>query len=80
MLTEWSTMTILPAKNFSRLIFIENEQQIFQAEDQGRTHGGARGLPPLGPKNTIFSGLLPLNYVIYIFEVGFLKLFVMWED
>ena len=36
--------------------------------------------PPLGPENTIFSGFLPLNYVIYIFEVCFFMLFAMWED
>ena len=40
--------------------------------DQGRTHGG-RGAraPPWDLKNTIFSGFLPLNYVICIFEVCF---------
>ena len=41
---------------------------------QGRTQGEGPGAapPPLGPENTIFSGFLPLNYVIYIFEVCFL--------
>ena len=41
---------------------------------QGAPKGMARGAapPPLGPENTIFSGFLPLNYVIYIFEVCFL--------
>ena len=42
------------------------------------TWGGAGS--PWDLKNTIFSGFLPLNYVIYIFEVCFLKLFAMWED
>ena len=40
---------------------------------QGRTQGegpGARA--PWDLKNTIFSGFLPSNYVIYIFEVCFL--------
>ena len=45
---------------------------------QGRTHGG--GEAPLGPENTIFSGFLPLNFAICIFEVCFLKVFAMWED
>ena len=39
---------------------------------QGRTHGG-RGRPPLELKNAIFSGFLPLNYVICIFQVCFLS-------
>ena len=40
--------------------------------------GGGRGArPPLGlEKNTIFSGFLPLNYVICIFEVCFLSFLV----
>ena len=43
--------------------------------------GGARGPGiPWDLKNTIFSGFLPLNYVICIFEVCFLKRFAMWED
>ena len=47
----------------------------------GPTGGGAKGpASPLGPKNTIFSGFLPLNYVICIFEICFLKLFAMWEE
>ena len=36
--------------------------------------------PPLDLKNTIFSWFLPVNYVIYIFEVCFWMLFAMWED
>ena len=56
MLKEWSTMTILPAKNFSRLIFIENEQQIFQSEDQGRTHGGRGVCSPWDLKTLYFQG------------------------
>ena len=37
--------------------------------------------PPLGPEKTLyFQGFLPLNYVIYIFEVCFFMLFAMWED
>ena len=40
---------------------------------QGRTHGEGEGPgPPWDLKNTIFSGFLPLNYVICIFEVCFL--------
>ena len=40
---------------------------------QGRTHGGRP--PPLEPeKNSTFSGFLPLNYVIRIFEVCFLSI------
>ena len=40
---------------------------------QGRTQGEGPGArPPWDLKNTIFSGFLPLNYVIYIFEVCFL--------
>ena len=36
---------------------------------QGSTQGeGPGALPPWDLKNTIFSGFLPLNYVIYIFE------------
>ena len=51
--------------------------------------GGARGAlkgaggrpPPWDLKNTIFSGVLLLNYVICNFEVCFFyKLFAMWED
>ena len=34
---------------------------------------------PRDLENTIFSGFLPLNYAICIFEV-FLKPFAMWED
>ena len=39
---------------------------------QGRTQGGPRGPAPLGTWKTLFSGFLPLNYVIRIFEVFFL--------
>ena len=41
---------------------------------RGAPKGRARGPPPppWDLKNTIFSGFLPLNYVIYIFEVCFL--------
>ena len=46
---------------------------------RGAPTGGGRG-PPWDLKNTMFSGFLPLNYVIWIFEVCFLKLFAMWED
>ena len=48
---------------------------------RGAPEGRARGPPPppWDLKNTIFSGFLPLNYVIYIFEVCFL-FFAMWED
>ena len=39
---------------------------------QGRTHGGGARPPlELGLKNAIFSGFLPLNYVICIFQVCF---------
>ena len=38
---------------------------------QGRTQGGEG--PPWDLKNTIFSGFLPLNYVICIFQVCFLS-------
>ena len=48
--------------------------------NQGRTQGGPRPLAPWDLKNTIFSGFLPSNYVICIFQVCFLKLFAMWED
>ena len=45
-------------------------------QSQGRTQGEGPGArpppPPCDLKNTIFSGFLPLNYVIYIFEVCFL--------
>ena len=43
------------------------------SHQQGRTHGGgARGLgSPWDLKNTIFSGFLPLTYVICILEVCF---------
>ena len=38
---------------------------------------GARGPGPLcDMKNTMFSGFLPLNYVICIFEVCFFKIFL----
>ena len=48
---------------------------------QAGAHPGGEGpAPPLGPENTIFSGFLPLNYVICIFEVCFFKLFAMQED
>ena len=39
------------------------------ASRQGRTQGGEGPPPPWDLKNTIFSGFLPLNYVICIFEV-----------
>ena len=42
---------------------------------QGRTQGEGPPPPPWNLKNTIFSGFLPLNYVIYIFEVCFFMLF-----
>ena len=42
------------------------------------TGGGAR--PPWDRKNTIFSGFLPLNYVICIFASCVFKLFAMWKD
>ena len=45
------------------------------------TRGAPRGEGPGPPwylKNTIFSGFLPLNYVICIFEVCFLRIFAMW--
>ena len=44
------------------------------ADDQGRPQGeGSDGPgPPWDLKITIFSGFLPLNYLIYIFEVCFL--------
>ena len=41
-----------------------------ETRDQGRTHGGG-GDPPWDLKNTIFSGFLPLNYVICIFKICF---------
>ena len=41
---------------------------------------GGRVRPPWDLKNTIFSEFLPLNYVICIFEVCFLKFFAVWED
>ena len=46
---------------------------------QGRTHGGGgeEPGPPWDRKNFIFSGFLPLNYTICIFEVYFFKLFAM---
>ena len=47
---------------------------------QGRTQEGSRARPPWDLKNIVFSGFLPLNYVICIFEVRFLKFFAMWED
>ena len=49
-----------------------------ETKRQGRTQGEPP--PPWDLKNTIFAGFLPLNYVIYIFEVCFLMLFAMWED
>ena len=42
--------------------------------------GGRGPGPPWDLKNMILSGFLPLNYMIYIFEVCFFKLFAMWED
>ena len=40
------------------------------------SRGGSGGPgPPCDLKNTIFSGFVPLNYVIYIFEVCFFMLF-----
>ena len=47
---------------------------------QGRTHGGGGDEgpgPPWDLKNTIFSGFLPLNYVICIFEVCFFLSFLL---
>ena len=47
---------------------------------QGRTQGEGPGArPPWHLKNTIFSGFLPFNYVIYIFELCFFMPFAMWE-
>ena len=42
--------------------------------ERGHTHGEGPGgpVPPWDLKNTIFSGFLPLNNVVYIFEVCFL--------
>ena len=45
----------------------------------GAPTGSEAPPPPWDLKNTIFSGFLPLNYVICIFQV-FFKLFVMWEN
>ena len=39
-----------------------------------------RALPPWNLKKHYISGFLPLNYVIYIFEVWIFILFAMWED
>ena len=50
----------------------ENVPWMREPASQGRTHGGGGArLPPWDLKNTIFSGFLPLNYVICIFEVCF---------
>ena len=47
-----------------------DESPLFHlATRQGRAQRGAG--PPWDLKNTIFSGFLPLNYVICIFEVSF---------
>ena len=46
---------------------------VCERESRGAPRGGVEGHgPPWDLKNTIFSGFLPLNYVIYIFEVCFL--------
>ena len=51
----------------------------FHGVCQGRTHGGPRvPAPPWDlKKNTIFSGFLPLNYVIWIFKVVFFLSFLL---
>ena len=50
-------------------------------DTRGAPKGGTGGQPPPWDlKNIIFSGFLPLNYVICIFEVCFLKIFAMWQD
>ena len=43
----------------------------FLVRGQGRTQGGEGPAPPWDLKSTIFSGFLPLNSVICIFEVCF---------
>ena len=58
--------------------YMDNGYHMFNR--QRRTQGGGRGPgPPWDLKNNIFSGFLPLNYVICIFEVSFLNIFAMWE-
>ena len=44
------------------------------------TEGGGEGPGPPWDLKNIFSGFLPLNYVICIFEVCLLNIFAMWED
>ena len=56
------------------IVFNASTLTIIYAVNRGASKGRARAPPPppWDLKNAIFSGFLPLNYVIYIFEVGFL--------
>ena len=58
-----------------------HESAVMTASDRGAPRGVTRGASlPLRPKNTIFSGFLPLNYTIGIFAACVLKLFAMWKN
>ena len=65
----------IPISFFLPPIRAEIDRAVLLVTHQPGAHPrGARGpaIPPWYLKNTIFSGFLPLNYVICIFEVCFL--------
>ena len=61
-------------RNFLVEMFCFKVDRCPKKTSRGAPKGRARGAapPPWDLKNAIFSGFLPLNYVIYIFEVCFL--------